>query len=117
MGKVILRELYFYAYHGFYEEEQRCGGYYTVDVEVDVPFGEAIKSDDIVGTLDYEKIYAVVRQEMDQPSKLIEHVGARILTALANLHPDIEDIHLRIIKKNPPLGGICDQSEIVMTLK
>ena len=69
MSKVALEGMQFYAFHGFYEEEQLIGNYFVVDVYVDTNFMGAAQSDDLGGTVNYETIYFICRLEMKKTSK------------------------------------------------
>ena len=105
MSKVALEGMQFYAFHGFYEEEQLIGNYFVVDVYVDTNFMGAAQSDDLGGTVNYETIYFICRLEMKKTSKLLEHVAQRILNKLSAQFSRASGITVRISKMNPPLGG------------
>ena len=112
MSKVALEGMQFYAYHGFYEEEQLIGGYFVVDVYVDTDFMLAAETDDLSGTVNYETVYFVCRMEMKRPSKLIEHVAQRIHQRLMGVLSSATGILVRISKLNPPLGGPVSRSYV-----
>ena len=79
MGSILLEEMEFFAFHGYYEEEQKIGNKYTVTVRVQTNFAAAAKNDDLEGTINYEGLYAIVKQVMSVPSKLLEHLGQKII--------------------------------------
>jgi len=64
-----------YAHHGCLPEETKIGGNYIVDVELETDFLKAAKNDSLTDTIDYVIINKIVSEEMEIPSKLIEHVG------------------------------------------
>lgn len=105
MGLIAVEGMRFYANHGYYKEEQVLGGQYTVDVYLRVDFAEAAKSDDLDFTVNYEQVYAIVKGEMETRSKLIEHVGKRILDSIKTDIPYLTNVKVRISKLNPPLNG------------
>jgi dihydroneopterin aldolase len=72
-----LEGMEFYAYHGVYEEERKIGGKYIVDVLVHTNAKDAELHDDLNGTVNYEQIYKVVDQNMQQPVKLIERLAQK----------------------------------------
>jgi dihydroneopterin aldolase len=80
--KIEVNGIQLYAFHGCLEEEARIGGKYTVDVLITTDFSDAAKSDDLSKTVDYVVVNAIVTEEMAIRSKLIEHVGLRILNRL-----------------------------------
>ena len=58
-----------------------------------------------------------VKQEMEIPGKLLEHVAGRIGKRLFAEYPTIQKIQLAITKVNPPFGADCDGAgvEVVLT--
>ncbi|BDD03823.1 dihydroneopterin aldolase [Aureibacter tunicatorum] len=114
MGKICLEGLEFYAYHGFYEEEQKIGNKYEINIEVDADFNDGAVNDDLIGTISYEDLYRIIKKEMEIKSKLLEHVGYRIIKKIFKLHPAVEKVRLEVVKFNPPIGGICRKAKIVL---
>lgn len=110
MSKVALEGMQFYAYHGYYEEEQLIGGQFVVDVYVDTSFVIAAQTDELSGTVNYETVYFICRMEMKRPSRLIEHVAQRIHNKLSAVFTKASGILVRISKLNPPLGGPVSRS-------
>ena len=49
---------------------------------------------------------------MARPSKLLEHVVARILEKIIEKHPKISCVEVSVAKKNPPING--DVREVVV---
>ena len=72
----------FYAYHGHFEEEQKIGTWFSLDLTMDVDTSKAELSDELDDTVDYSAVYQVVKEKMMIPSKLLEHVGRRILNTI-----------------------------------
>jgi 7,8-dihydroneopterin aldolase/epimerase/oxygenase len=103
----------FYAYHGYYEEEQRIGNNFVVDIYIDTGMTTAAgQKDDLELTINYETVYEVVRFEMKKKQKLLETVSAKILDAIRAQFRGIFQVRLRIRKLNPPLGGMVASSYI-----
>ena len=116
MATIALEGMQFYAYHGFYEEEQIIGNYYLVDIEVQAPIGKAGKSDILADTLNYETLYLIVEKEMQKPAKLLEAVIERIIQAVTFQFPNVEAISVTLKKKNPPLDGLVAASVVKESL-
>lgn len=112
---VSLEGMEFYAFHGFYEEERENGNDFVVDVHVTTDFAIASEHDDLDGTVNYEVIYAITKEEMAIPTKLLERVAQRILERLFEAFHEISCIEISVAKKNPPVGGKVNQSRITMT--
>lgn len=97
----------FYAYHGFYEEEQKIGGTYFVDVFVSYSSNKQ-SDDDIKNIVNYETIFEIVKNRMQISSKLIEHLAEEIIFQLKQTLGEDKKIKVCIKKKRPPLNGIID---------
>ena len=115
MGKITLEGIEFFAYHGFYQEERKTGNRYSVDITVEADLSQAAEEDKLRETINYEKLYAMVRDEMEQPSKLLEHIGHRLIEQTFRDFPEIRSVEVSVSKFNPPVGGVCRRA--VVTLK
>ena len=105
MVKVELIGLEFFAYHGVYSQEQQKGNNFIVDLSVEGDFHRAVNHDDLEGTVNYEKLHAIITEEMQIRSKLIEHVAGRIVDRIKKEHPEVKKIDLSVQKLNPPIKG------------
>ena len=105
--KIILDSVRIYAYHGVMPQETKIGAYFTVSAELDTDFSRAMATDELDGTVSYADVFNVIKQEMATPSKLLEHVGGRIVTALFSSFPTVTRVKVRIMKENPPMGADC----------
>ena len=115
MGKITLEGLEFFAYHGFYQEERKTGNRYSVDISVEANLSQAAEEDNLKETVNYEKLYRMVSDEMQQPSKLLEHIGHRLIEQAFRDFPEISSAEVSVSKFNPPVGGVCRRA--VVTLK
>lgn len=111
---VSLEGMEFHAFHGFYEEERKKGNDFVVDVHVTTDFSKAAESDNLEGTVNYETIYTIVKEEMSIPTKLLERVAQRILESCFERFSIALSIEISVAKKNPPIEGRVDQSRITM---
>ncbi|MCA6074149.1 dihydroneopterin aldolase [Fulvivirga sedimenti] len=107
MGRIKLEGLQFKAYHGFYDEEREKGNHFEVTISVEADFSHASFSDELHGTVDYEHIYRIVNEEMQKPSKLLEHVVQRILDRIMDEISEADSAEIELSKLNPPIGGPC----------
>ena len=112
MVKIELIGLEFFAYHGVYSEEQQTGNNFIVNLSVEGDFDTAVHNDDLAGTIDYEELYAVIADEMQIRSKLLEHVAGRILGRIVKGHSGIKEITVSIEKLNPPIKGKCKATKV-----
>ena len=104
----------FYAYHGVAPQEQQVGNLFIVDLLLTVNVIQAIESDSLGDTVNYAEVYDVVKSEMEQPSKLIEHVAGRIVKALKIRFPKIEHVQIKLAKLNPPFGGDIQSAAVLL---
>lgn len=117
MALIALEGMQFYAYHGFYEEEQKIGGQYVVDVYVEYNLPRQAFSDDLYKTINYETIHFICKLAMKKKSKLIETVAARIIVGIKKQmgkDRNLGAVTVRIKKENPPLGTEVDCAMIEM---
>ena len=105
MSLITIENMEFYAYHGHFEEEQKIGTWFSLDLTLDVDTSKAELSDELEDTVDYSAVYQVVKEQMMIPSKLLENVGRRILNTIKERFPEVKDAQLKVRKMNPPLGG------------
>lgn len=105
MAKIALEGMRFHAYHGFYNEERKIGGYYSVDVYIETGLPRGVFQDDLSGTVNYETVHFICKAAMKKPTKLIETVAARIIVGIKKAFDRLDSVNVRIRKENPPLGG------------
>lgn len=103
-----------YAFHGCLTEEGKVGGHYRVDISITTDFTEAAETDDLSKTVDYVIVNRIVEEEMLIRSKLIEHVGQRIVNRLKAEVQGIDQVTVKIIKICPPINGDVDNVAIII---
>ena len=108
MSIISIEGMEFFAYHGCFKEEQVIGTKFNIDLLLTVDTSKAEDSDELHDTVNYQDVYQLVKGEMQLTSKLLEHVGRRILNSIKTIYPQVEKATLKIRKLNPPLGGKMD---------
>ncbi len=103
-----------YAFHGCLPEEERIGGNYVVDVMLNTDFSEAALHDTLHQTIDYVDVNRIVTEEMALRSKLIEHVGQRIVNRLRSELVGITHLKVKVTKLTPPINGDVNNVAIVI---
>jgi len=114
MTRIELKGLKFFAYHGLYDHEREKGSWFKVDVCFDCNATEAIKNDSIEGTVNYEEVYKIVKEEIEISSKLIEHVAGRIHNRLQYDVKGISGLVTTLYKLEAPLGGPLDYVSVTL---
>ena len=105
MHTISLEEMEFFAYHGVYPEENQIGNKYRIDITLELDLSNAIHSDELHDTVDYGQLYRLIEKEVRQPSKLLEHIGGRIIRQTLEQFPAVEKVTVNVYKHNPPIGG------------
>lgn len=95
----------FHAFHGCLEHEQQLGNTFVVSLSIELDTHLAGQTDKLEHTLNYQLVYDIVKEQMEVPSKLIEHVAQRILDVAFKEFPQIQELEVKLSKLNPPLGG------------
>ena len=106
----------FFAYHGCFKEEQMIGTKFNIDLFLITDTSKAEESDNLYDTVNYQEVFLLIKKEMEVTSKLLEHVGRRILVSVKSTFPQINEATLKIRKMNPPLGGKMDFVSITLKL-
>jgi len=115
MGIILIEGIKLYAYHGCLAEEAKIGANYIVDVTIETDFEQAATTDDLTQTIDYVTVYDIVKKEMAIRSKLIEHVGKRILNQLkADFKKSLQKAEVKITKLNPPMNGNVERVSVIL---
>lgn len=113
MDVIRLKGLRFFGYHGVFEEEKRLGQEFMVDVEILTNTQHAGQSDNLETTVDYSKVYEIVKDEVEQQrydllEALAEHVAERVRETFPVIHETV----VRVRKPSAPLGGPMDYVEV-----
>ena len=109
MGKIYLKNIRLYAYHGCMDEEEKIGSDYVVNLSVDVDLGTSSETDNLKDTVDYVAIHSIVKEEMSIRAKLLEKVADRILKRVLKEHIEVRLVHVKVAKRNPPIGGNVEE--------
>jgi 7,8-dihydroneopterin aldolase/epimerase/oxygenase len=101
MFTIHLTNLKFFAWHGAHEEERILGGEYEMDVEV--TFKEKQRITALTDTVDYTKIYTVIKQRMQIPTALLETVVQELAQNIYSTDTRITSVLISLKKINPPI--------------
>lgn len=103
-----------YAFHGCLPEEGKIGGNYIVDLTITTDFSEAANTDELIKTVDYVVVNKIVKEEMAIRSKLIEHVGQRIVSRIKKEVNRVDALKVKVTKVCPPISGDVDNVAIII---
>ncbi len=95
-----------YGYHGVRPEERTLGQRFVVDVHLDADLRNAAATDDLVFTVNYSEVYALVAEIVEgEPVNLLETLGERIIEIVFKRFPEIERARVRIAKPGVAIAG------------
>ena len=105
MGKIILKNVRCYSFHGCLKEESVIGSDYLVNLKVWGSLKKSAHSDKLVDTVDYVLLNHIIKTEMSKPSKLLETVAQRINNEILRKEPRVTKSIVSITKVCPPING------------
>ncbi|MAO08877.1 MAG: dihydroneopterin aldolase [Alteromonas sp.] len=115
MSIIKLKNIRLFAHHGCLTEEEKIGSDYLVNLSVKANLVKAAESDTLQDTVDYVHLNKIVKEQMAIRSKLLEHVGQRIIDTIFEELPLVSEASVTVAKVNPPIGG--DVAEVSVTMK
>jgi dihydroneopterin aldolase len=117
MGTIQVNNIKLYAFHGCLNEEAKIGSEYKVDLEIKANLQKSAESDELIDTVDYVHLNAIVKEEMAIRSKLLEHVAKRILDRIFIELIMVKKAKVSVAKINPPIGGNVEDVAIILSKK
>jgi dihydroneopterin aldolase len=114
MALIEIEGMEFYAFHGHFEVEKVAGNRFLVNLKIETDCSQAAQSDRLEDTLDYQKAYLAVKEEMAIPSDLLENVAQRIINRIKNEFPETGKVTVKVSKLNPPMGGQIEKVSVTM---
>jgi dihydroneopterin aldolase len=99
------------------DEEKKIGSDYVVNIVVDTELNLSSKTDNLKDTVDYVALHTIVKTEMKQRAKLLEHVADRIIKRILVEFPEVTKAKVKVAKKNPPIGGNVEEVAVKRELK
>lgn len=92
----------FFAHHGLYEEERKVSNEFVVDLEVSFQ-PEANPITKMNETINYIKLYELIKKHMLPSQDLIETIAMNIVNAIHDQYAQVKKISITITKKYPPV--------------
>jgi dihydroneopterin aldolase len=103
MIAVRLKDVKFTAYHGVHPQEELTGGPYVVNLTVWYE-AAATTITEIGETINYERLFEIVRKEMNNRKPLLETVAQEIARSVHEEFPNCKEISIDIDKVAPPIA-------------
>jgi len=112
MDYIRLKNIIFYAHHGYYKAERELGQKFEIDIEVACDLRRSAASDDLKETIDYSRIYTMARETFERHKfKLIETVAQKMADEVLKIE-GIKSVLIRVRKPHVPMNGLLDHVEV-----
>lgn len=107
--------LSFYGYHGVSTAEKETGRVFEVDCELEMDLAEAGHSDRLADTVDYGRVYGLIRDTVEGKAySLMETLAGELAAKLLDSFP-VYRVTLKVRKLHPPLAGQVRYIEVEVT--
>jgi 7,8-dihydroneopterin aldolase/epimerase/oxygenase len=113
MGLIQIENMEFYSFHGHFKEERIVGNKFLVDLTIETDMKVPAESDNLKDAVDYQRLYQIVKIQMEKKSHLLEHIACRIIDSIYSEMSGIKKITVKVSKMNPPLGGKIGSVSVV----
>ena len=115
MGTICIDSMEFYSFHGHFREERIVGNKFLVDLTIETDMKIPVLSDNLKDAVNYQRVYEIVKHQMEIKSHLLEHIAGRILDAIYAEIEGIKKVTVKVSKMNPPMGGKIGSVSVVMS--
>jgi dihydroneopterin aldolase len=115
MGLIQIENMEFYSFHGHFKEERIVGNKFIVNLTIETEMKKPAGSDNLKDAVNYQRVYEIVKQQMEMKSHLLEHIAGRILDAVYSEMEGITKATVKVSKMNPPMGGKIGSVSVVLT--
>jgi dihydroneopterin aldolase len=113
---IQLHEVRIHGYHGIYEEEKKLGNTFIVNLSLDfIAPHKGITSID--ETIDYVKVYELVKLRMQTPTPLLETLVSDIANIIFKQFPIVNNIKLQITKAQVYIKTLEGNMSVTVTKK
>ena len=115
MGQIQIENMEFYSFHGHFKEEQIVGNKFIVDLTIETDMKIPAESDNLKDAVNYQRVYDIIKLQMEKNSHLLEHIAGRILNAIYAEMEGIQKVTVKVSKMNPPIGGKIGSVSVIMS--
>jgi dihydroneopterin aldolase len=111
MDNLFIKGLYYEACHGVEAIERQVPQAFEISVELRGNFDQAIKTDDIAKTVNYDAVERCLDREIQVSTfRLIESLASHLVMKLFEEFPLVMEIRLELTKRPIAWEGKCYQS-------
>ena len=110
---ISLENIRLYGYHGATENERELGQRFEVDVEILADLEDAVATDDMKKTVNYESVYRLVESEVvNEKYHLLEALADKLARDILRKFEHALEVAVRIRKPSVPIAGSIDHVQI-----
>jgi dihydroneopterin aldolase len=115
MGLIHIENMEFYSFHGHFKEERIVGNKFLVDLTIETDMKAPVETDNLKDAVNYQRIYEIVKLQMEKKSHLLEHIAGRILDAVYSEMEGIKKATVKVSKMNPSMGGKIGSVSVILS--
>ncbi|MBU4349231.1 dihydroneopterin aldolase [bacterium] len=109
---LIVKGATFWATHGYYQEENKFGQKFIVDVEVNVDMKKQCETDELDKGYSYVTIYNIIKKVIvGEQHKLLQRIAQRIADEVIKSYP-VNQVKVIVKKPHVAIGGIVDYTAV-----
>ena len=117
MGKIMLKNIRCYSFHGCLKEEAVIGSEYLINIKAWTNIEKAAASDSLADAVDYVLLSDIAKNEMKKRANLLENVVERIITESFKACANIKKLKVCLEKLNPPTNSDAKSVSVSLTRK
>jgi dihydroneopterin aldolase len=105
----------FYGYHGVTAAEKETGRLFEIDCELEVDLAEPGRTDRLADTIDYHKVYDVIKKTAEGTAfSLLESLAGHLATIVLDKFR-VQRVTFKVRKMHPPIDGNVKFIEVEVT--
>lgn len=112
MDTINIDKLVIYANIGDFEYEKKMRQKFLISIKMETDFSRVAKTDDLNDTIDYVKVINICKEEMNNPTDLIETMVVRLAEKIKTSFDNINAIAVCIEKPEAQLNSIVDSVSV-----
>ena len=110
---LILRNIKLFGFCGIHAYEQQVMQTLYASLRLHADLKQAIETDDLQHTINYETIATILQDSMQKPAKLIEHLAYRLAHTLFDNFEQLNALQIQLTK---PQALFNDKSSVSIKL-
>jgi 7,8-dihydroneopterin aldolase/epimerase/oxygenase len=118
LGKITVKGLKVYAYHGVNPQEKEEGQIFVLDIEAQTDLRAACLTDKLDDTVSYAGIIKSARAVMtSEKNNLIERAAQRVAESLLNEFPALDGVKVLLKKPFAPIQADFEYTAVEIELR